>query len=207
MNPYEILGIARDATDAAIKHAYRCAAQKTHPDKSGGDEGKFVSIQNAYELLSDPDRRAYFDQHGEDRGQVDAQSAVLAELAALFDAVMNDPETRNPVEKMSEVIQAEILNQQGHKITKKGRVSDLEDACSRITYTGTGGNVLTGVLDRQISVLNRGIQGCDDRIVHLKAMVERLCFYSYRADPQPETEQQIDARNHRLLRKIFGGIS
>uniref|UniRef100_A0A7S0HYG2 J domain-containing protein n=1 Tax=Hanusia phi TaxID=3032 RepID=A0A7S0HYG2_9CRYP len=62
---YKLLGVERDASDQEIKKAYRKAAIKNHPDK-GGDPEKFKEISTAYEVLSDPEKRKIYDQHGED---------------------------------------------------------------------------------------------------------------------------------------------
>ena len=59
-NAYETLGVARDATEADIKKAYRKLASQHHPDK-GGDTAKFQEIQTAYETLSDPTKRQQHD--------------------------------------------------------------------------------------------------------------------------------------------------
>jgi DnaJ-class molecular chaperone len=59
-NPYQTLGIDRDATPDEIKRAYRKLASQHHPDK-GGDKVKFQDIQVAYDTLSDPQRRAQID--------------------------------------------------------------------------------------------------------------------------------------------------
>jgi len=61
---YEILGVSRDASIEEIKKAYRRLAHKYHPDKPGGDEQKFKEINEAYEVLSDPQKRASYDQFG-----------------------------------------------------------------------------------------------------------------------------------------------
>jgi len=60
---YELLGVERDADDATIKKAYRKLALTSHPDK-GGDPEKFKEITTAYEILSDPDKRAAYDKYG-----------------------------------------------------------------------------------------------------------------------------------------------
>jgi DnaJ family protein A protein 2 len=60
---YEILGVEKGASDAAIKKAYRQLALKEHPDK-GGDPEKFKKIQAAYEVLKDEEKRSRYDQGG-----------------------------------------------------------------------------------------------------------------------------------------------
>ena len=64
---YEVLGVNKDASEDDIKKAYRKLAVKFHPDKNPGDkaaEEKFKELSEAYEALSDPQRRAAYDQYG-----------------------------------------------------------------------------------------------------------------------------------------------
>ncbi len=61
---YHILGVAKTATEEEIKKAYRKLAHQYHPDKSGGDEKKFKEINEAYQVLSDKNKRAQYDRFG-----------------------------------------------------------------------------------------------------------------------------------------------
>ncbi|TQE05620.1 hypothetical protein C1H46_008753 [Malus baccata] len=62
---YEILGVSKSASPDDLKKAYKKAAIKNHPDK-GGDPEKFKELAQAYEVLSDPEKREIYDQYGED---------------------------------------------------------------------------------------------------------------------------------------------
>ena len=65
---YEVLGVARDATPEAIKKAYRGLARKFHPDVNPGDktaETKFKEVQQAYDILSDAEKRQRYDRYGD----------------------------------------------------------------------------------------------------------------------------------------------
>jgi curved DNA-binding protein len=66
-DPYEILGVARDASREQIRRAYRRLAKEYHPDRNPGDasaEQRFKEVQAAYEVLGDAQRRAQYDRFG-----------------------------------------------------------------------------------------------------------------------------------------------
>ena len=94
---YEVLGVSRNATDAELKKAYRRLAMKYHPDRntedaSAGDQ--FKEAKEAYETLSDPRKRAAYDQFG--HAGVDAAAAGgpgfggAANFSDIFDTVFGD---------------------------------------------------------------------------------------------------------------------
>jgi molecular chaperone DnaJ len=66
-DPYEVLGVQRDADETQVKKAFRKLARELHPDVNAHDpdgEEKFKEAAEAYEILSDPDRRATYDRYG-----------------------------------------------------------------------------------------------------------------------------------------------
>lgn len=72
---YEVLGVGKDANEADIKKAYRRLAMKLHPDRNAGDtktEAEFKDVKEAYEVLSDAQKRATYDQFG--HAGLDAQA-------------------------------------------------------------------------------------------------------------------------------------
>jgi molecular chaperone DnaJ len=71
-NPYETLGVAKNASADEIKKAYRKLARQYHPDKNQGDkaaEERFKEVQNAYDLLSDTEKREQYDRFGSTNGR------------------------------------------------------------------------------------------------------------------------------------------
>jgi DnaJ-class molecular chaperone len=76
-DPYDILGVAKDADIKEIKKAYRKLARQHHPDLHPGDrasEDRFKEVSSAYDFLSDPDRKAKYD-----RGEIDAAGSPKAQ--------------------------------------------------------------------------------------------------------------------------------
>jgi molecular chaperone DnaJ len=67
-NYYEVLGVTKTASEEEIKKAYRKLAHQHHPDKAGGDEKKFKEINEAYQVLSDKNKRAQYDRFGSAEG-------------------------------------------------------------------------------------------------------------------------------------------
>jgi molecular chaperone DnaJ len=98
-NYYDILGVKKDASADEIKKAFRKLARKHHPD-AGGEEEKFKEINEAYETLSDAEKRSQYDQYGQyfgggtppgggrpGPGGVQYQNVDLGDLGDLFGSV------------------------------------------------------------------------------------------------------------------------
>ncbi len=94
-NYYELLGVSRTATDAELKQSFRALARELHPDVSTEPdaEKRFRDVAEAYEVLSDPERRALYDRYGEAgvrRGGFEPAFADFGSLADVFAAFFGE---------------------------------------------------------------------------------------------------------------------
>jgi molecular chaperone DnaJ len=92
---YEILGVGRDADDAGLKSAFRKLAMEHHPDRNGGCEdasARFKEINEAYSVLSDPQKRAAYDRFGHAgvQGANGANGAGFTDVHDIFNEVFGD---------------------------------------------------------------------------------------------------------------------
>ena len=114
---YEVLGLKKDATDADIKRAYRKLAAQYHPDVNHdpGAEEKFKEINEANEVLSDPDKRARYDQYGfagaaRSAGPDSAISATSAIFSAAFSAAAAAAHAAAPAPPCRATTSARVLS-------------------------------------------------------------------------------------------------
>lgn len=91
-DPYDVLGVRRDASEQEIKKAFRRLARELHPDVNAHDpqaEDKFKEAAEAYEILSDADRRATYDRYGHEglrSGGFSSNFDAFGSISDLFDA-------------------------------------------------------------------------------------------------------------------------
>ncbi|MFT4034317.1 MAG: J domain-containing protein [Patulibacter sp.] len=94
-DPYEVLGVPRDADDAQIKKAFRRLARELHPDNNDAPdaEEKFKEAAQAYEILSDAERRQTYDRYGHDGlrgGGFQSQTEAFGSFSDLFSAFFGE---------------------------------------------------------------------------------------------------------------------
>ena len=205
-DPYEILGIGRDASEEQIKAAYRKKAKTAHPD-SGGDVDAFGRLQKAYELLLDPVRRKVFDDTGYDVELTDAVDlqALVAIEKLITDMVLDErePGTFDPVAHMRACLLAEIRKAHFSK-------SELERHSDRIRLhidrlgERPGKDVVGHMLRARIKAIATAISETEAKINATERACDMLDGYLYVMDmpalendelaPNDEWDEEREAR-------------
>ena len=146
-NYYEQLGVGRDASDNDLKRAYRQLAMQCHPDKNPGDknaEERFKQISEAYAVLSDPEKRAYYDRFGTAPGAAGGGGFEQG-FGTLFEDIFENffsggGRGRRPRAARGEDLQYELkisLEEAATGMETKVQVPRLE-ACESCQGTGSG---------------------------------------------------------------------
>lgn len=92
MNPYAVLDVPHDADEATIKRAFRKKASEAHPDRKDGDAYLMSKLNQAKDILLDPERRARYDATGESGAKLITDEQRATELLLdLMNELLNDP--------------------------------------------------------------------------------------------------------------------
>jgi len=169
MNPYDILGVAIDASAEEIKQRYRTLAQLHHPDK-GGDAELFKQIKLSYEILSDPLRRKDFDQTGNINTKIDVRNEALDCIAQmLFRIVPNfNPEQDDLIFLMKKEVTTIKTDMNNNINVCNIHLTNLEKVIHRLKIKTDNENLLLRFVEKQIeqrkqehSSFIRRIEICD----------------------------------------------
>ena len=190
MDPYQELGVKRDATPEEVKRAYRKKAHKAHPDK-GGTKEKFHAVQKSYEILADPDRRKRFDQTGDaDAPTMDPREAAMRDIAAMFLQLVNscsDVEHTNIVELVKQNIEIGVRERKGKIVQLKTGIEKRERALKRVKRKTAGPNHFGVFLQNDIAAHHQAIAKLEGECEQASIMLEMLAEYEYTADIQRAT--------------------
>lgn len=194
---YDDLGVSPNASDADIRKAWKQKAKAHHPDH-GGDPEEFKKVAKAYEVLSVPEKREYYNRTGQQRYGVDPESQAKMELATIFLNLVDHlvPERANyrlEVEKIIEANRTQILSQQAQiqlgirkretalkKLKKKKNAvpflhEALKGAITQHEQAHAIGNEKLNLLDRMQKLLNDNYL---DNEVEEEQPFERVFFSS-----------------------------
>lgn len=153
---YQLLELSEDATPEQVEKAYKRAASKHHPDKNIGNEAeaseRFKEIKEAYECLSDPERRAVYDETGDTSVKTGnpAEDLFFHLLNEVAEHVESSAEM---LEKIRGVLGEMIEECQERKMQTDARVLVYQGMTVSLKFRGKGANLIEGVLINKIKKL------------------------------------------------------
>jgi curved DNA-binding protein CbpA len=209
-DPYETLGVDRDATDAQIKRAAKDKAKTAHPDK-GGTAEDFQANRRALAILMDPTKRKRFDQTGEadepkpDNAAAQAMEAIYHEISEVTNAYLmsgfaaeKDPRRINLIAK----VEASIINHiaKGEELLRGGvqHARFLRDFRSRFSRKAPKGSAneafdfIARKIDDEIVAVEAKSEQLKEMIAGARLSLELIRTYDFRFDPPAEPETVYD---------------
>lgn len=184
MSLYSTLGVRPDATAEAIKTAYRRLAMIHHPDRYGGDDNTFKAVQKAYDVLSDPDRRAQYDADGTiDQKPTLRQEAerMVPQVAEAVFGICPDPEKFDLVNSMKKEVAAARLLLVPEQVALGAAQQKHEKALKRFKRKN-GENFVAALLQERINDIKRQRAAKEHQFQLYGEVLEVLEDYSYNMD-------------------------
>ena len=183
-DPYETLGVEPDASADEIKKAHRRAAQRSHPDREGGDTKQFQVVTAAYQLLKDPDRRAKYDETGETGDTVG--DPATDRLAQLFNMIVESEEFDcNIIDKCKSHIASAVQQLKLELEKTEVKLVRLESQVGRIDTDGH--NLFENILNAKIESLTKKITHCNAEVEILTKMKRTVGDYIDTSPPSSPT--------------------
>ena len=180
MNPYDVLGVAIDASTEEIKQRYRTLAQLHHPDK-GGDAELFKQVKLSYEILGDPLRRKDFDQTGNINTKIDVRNEALDYIAQmLFRIVPNfNPDQDDLIFLMRKEITTIKTDMNNNINVCNIHLTNLEKVIQRLKIKTNNENLLLQFVEKQIGQRKQEHSGFVRRIEICDIVFVILNDYAY----------------------------
>lgn len=195
-DPYETLGVGRDATAAQVKRAYRARAKKAHPD-SGGSSEAFGAAYMAMRILSDQEKRKKFDETGEvDDSPNNTRSAALQVIQQQMSAItiafiqsgLNphnpqlDPRRMDVLARIKDGLKAEIAQAKTGIANGQKVVEFMRDMAGRLDGGDVPGNPLAASFHSQAAAAEGTISNLKNGILCRELALEIVAKYKFRFD-------------------------
>jgi curved DNA-binding protein CbpA len=190
IDPYETLGLERDADGDAIKTAYRKAAKTAHPD-SGGDTEEFGRLQACYDLLKDPVRRKVYDSTGYDPQLADPRDLkgilMLETLVNEFILDEREPGSFDPLAAMRRKLSDDIVKSRFHILELERHRARVRQHIDRLGRRPAA-DVLGSMLRTRSQSIADAIRNAEAQIEAIEQAYTMLEGYSYELELLPEVK-------------------
>lgn len=158
MSHYNTLGVAKDATADEIKQGYRRESSRAHPDREGGSHAAQQCVNRAYEVLSDPERRARYDATGSDEKgppiETMAREYLLNEFKKALDL------GADMLASVRGELHTNITRAATNRVAAGQRKRSLEKTRKRV-IAKKGSNLVHGLIDQELQAIDEGLKALD----------------------------------------------
>ncbi len=180
---YETLGIDKSATTDEIKAAYRRAASKAHPDKDTGSHDAMQTVQQAYDVLGDEDRRRQYDETGSIDNDASIEGLAAMQIIDGFKQCIDQELASNasidPVATLREAFQKFITDHSAIVAKCFRDRTRVEQRRNKVKHNGNGDNMYAHICDTFIAAISTKQRHTEQRIkVHERAL-EMLKDYDF----------------------------
>ena len=207
MNLYDILGVPRDATPEQIKAAHRAKAKRWHPD-AGGNPEAFQRIQHAYDTLSDPDERAYYDRTGQtgfkdSADRIDTQARdFFAKI--LLQALEDTNATRLDIIGKGKAAAASERHSIKRQIADMAQRRDrAEKLAKRFKAKDGKGTLPNDIYAHVARDMIRAIEEGEERIKVMDRLDQLLDGYEFEREPGPTAPDRSSILTQDLINQMF----
>lgn len=195
---YDILGVPRDATDEQLKSARRSAAARVHPDRPGGSAEAMAQINNAYDVLMDPEARKRYDETGRTDRQDTLRDAVRDMLISVIGQLVDKDMIQDTASVVGTLNQG--INEAMQGLTRQldqmsGKVERMEKKLEKIESKGEASlllDVMRGKLD-ELKALKEKLEKSKDV---LEAAREELKGYNETVAKTAQPYHELFVRNN-----------
>lgn len=182
-DPYQILGIERDASDAAIRLSYLTLAKTLHPDAAGMEsEEAFKKLQAAYAILKDPEKKAFYDQTGMVMGEDMEQGRILTTAAGALEQVLmtiGDDPTIDLVKEAITLLEKFKQSAPGARKELESKKKKYEKLLKKLIKRKGGGNPIAFLFEKKVKDLDSQKKAIDQELNQVEKAIELLGEYQY----------------------------
>ena len=184
MDFYTILDLEKDASADDIKKAFRKKAKENHPDREGGSDEMMATINQAYGILSDPEKRSRYDTTGSFGDMPNLEQQAESLIMTMFSRCMASRISGSIVWQVKQGIAAEHEALKTQSIQMKHQ-SDMLAARRKTIKAPSAKNLAHMVVDQQIQTINQMLQQKKDQMEIYTKALEIVEDYE---DIEPEVE-------------------
>lgn len=183
-DPYEVLGVSKEATQAEIRKAWQRAAKASHPDRPGGSDERMALVNTAYAILRDPEARQRWDENKTTGGPMsDEDKAMTLLRGAAYAAIGQIINGANPLDAIRSAIDGQVGGCQHARVACHRELEALEKMRKRVK--GPQPNFLGDMIDREIEQRREKLPDFDNDEKLFELALSILGQYSLEPELQP----------------------